>query len=216
MYTPAHFKESRLPELRRFIRTYPLGSIVTQAAGRLDANHIPLLLDPRAGPFGILRGHVARANPVWRETGPEAEVLVLFHGPDSYVSPGFYPSKQEHGKVVPTWNYAAVHARGKLKWVHDRAWLRTLVEQLTDAHEAGRPDPWRVADAPEEYVATMLDAIVGLEISISELRGKLKLSQNRSAADREGVCSGLQRSADAGAVATAGLMGEGGKGTGPA
>lgn len=214
MYTPAHFNESRLPELHEFMRKYPLGSVITQASGRLDANHIPLTLDPTIGPFGILRGHIARANPMWRGAAPEPEVLVLFQGPDSYVSPSFYPSKREHGKVVPTWNYGVVHARGTLKWVHDPKWLRALVEQLTDQHEASRPEPWRVSDAPDGYLAKMLDAIVGFEISINELSGKLKLSQNRSEADREGVRSGLEQGPDANSVATAGLMS--GKGNGSA
>lgn len=185
---------------------YPLGAVIAQVLGRIDANHVPLILDPRDGPFGILRGHIARANTLWRDTGPEPEVLVLFQGPDSYVSPSFYPSKKEHGKVVPTWNYGVVHARGKLNWVHDPKWLRALVEQLTDQHEAPRPQPWRVSDAPEEYVAKMLDGIVGFEISISELTGKLKLSQNRSEEDREGVRSGLGQGPDAKSVATAALM----------
>jgi transcriptional regulator len=207
MYTPAHFHESRLPELHKFVRRYPLGSVITQASGRLYANHIPLTLDPGIGPFGILRGHIARANPMWRDVAPEAEVLVLFQGPNSYVSPSFYPSKKDHGKVVPTWNYGVVHARGKLSWMHDPKWLRALVERLTDQHEANRSEPWRVSDAPEKYVAKMLEGIVGLEISVIELSGKLKLSQNRSEADREGVRSGLARGPGADSVATAELMG---------
>jgi transcriptional regulator len=208
MYTPAYFRESRLPELHEFMRRYPLGSVITQASGRIDANHIPLILDPAIGPFGILRGHIARANSMWRDAAPEAEVLVLFRGPDSYISPSFYPSKKEHGKVVPTWNYGVVHVRGTLKWIHDPKWLRALVEQLTDQHEASRPEPWRVSDAPEEYVTKMLDAIVGFEISINELSGKLKLSQNRSEADRDGVRTGLRQGPGANSVATAELMSE--------
>lgn len=206
MYTPAPFNESRLPELHKFMRRYPFGSVITQASGRLYANHIPFILDPGNGPFGILRGHIARANSMWRETASEAEVLVLFHGPNSYVSPSLYPSKKEHGKVVPTWNYGVVHARGTLTWIHDPKWLRALVERLTDQHEANRSEPWRVSDAPERYVAKMLESIVGLEITILELSGKLKLSQNRSDADREGVRSGLAQGPDANSVATAELM----------
>jgi len=206
MYTPAHFNESRLPALHAFMGDYPLAAVITQASGRLDANHIPLMLDPAIGPFGILRGHIARANSMWREAEPGPEVLVVFQGPGSYVSPGFYPSKKEHGRVVPTWNYGVVHARGTLKWVHDPEWLRALVEQLTDQHEAGRPEAWRVSDAPDDYVTRMLGAIVGFEIAIHELSGKLKLSQNRSEADREGVRSGLGKGGSASSVATAELM----------
>lgn len=213
MYTPTHFNESRLPELQEFMRQYPLGSVVTQASGRLEANHVPLILDAGNGPIGILRGHIARANSLWRDAKPDSEVLVLFHGPDSYVSPSFYPSKKEHGKVVPTWNYGVVHARGKINWMHDRKWLRTLVEQLTDQHEADRPEPWRVADAPDEYVTKMLDGIVGFEISITELSGKFKLSQNRSEADREGVRSGLGQGPGANSLAVARLMSEKGNGS---
>ena len=206
MYTPAHFDESRLSELHAFIKKYPLGAVITGASGNLDANHVPLILDSSSGPFGTLRGHIARANSLWRDAGPETEVLVIFQGPDSYVSPSFYPSKKEHGRVVPTWNYGVVHARGKLKVEHDPKWLRALVVQLTDQHEANRSEPWRVSDAPEEYVSKMLDAKVGLEIVVTELRGKLKLSQNRSEADREGVRRGLDQASEANAVATAALM----------
>ena len=206
MYIPAHFNESRLSELHAFINKYPFGAVITGASGHIEANHVPLILDPSSGPFGMLRGHIARANSLWRDVGSETEVLVLFQGPSSYVSPSLYPSKKEHGKVVPTWNYGVVHARGRLKWEHDPKWLRALVGQLTDQHEANQLEPWRVSDAPEEYVAKMLDAIVGLEISITELRGKLKLSQNRSESDREGVRRGLGHGPDANAVAMAALM----------
>lgn len=206
MYTPSHFNESRTIELHAFMQRHPLASVVTQSNGRLDANPVPLLLDPAVAPLGALRGHVARANPVWREITAGAEVLVLFQGPDSYVSPGFYPSKQEHGRVVPTWNYSVVHARGTIRWVHDASWLHELVGQLTDRHEAAQPRPWKVSDAPEDYVAKMIEAIVGLEISITELKGKLKLSQNRSTADREGVRTGLAQATDPRSVAVAHLM----------
>lgn len=200
LYTPAQFAESRLPVLHAFIDAYPLASIVTLAAGKVDANHVPLILDKAHGPFGRLRGHVARANPVWREVEAGSEVLVLFHGPDSYVSPGYYPSKKEHGKVVPTWNYGVVHARGRITWNHDRAWLHGLVDELTGHHEASQATPWKVSDAPDDYIGKMIDAIVGLEIPIESLVGKLKLSQNRSAEDRAGVLAGLDARAEAGSA----------------
>ena len=206
MYTPTHFEESRLPELHELMRRYPFASVIVQASGHLDANHVPLVLDPGHGPLGRLRGHIARANSMWRDIADGAEVLVLFHGPSSYISPSLYPSKQEHGKVVPTWNYGVVHARGKIAWVHDPQWLRLLVENLTDQHEAEQAVPWRVSDAPNEYVKKMLAGIVGLEISIEKLRGQMKLSQNKSEADRAGVRCGLSQRADAGSLEIARLM----------
>jgi transcriptional regulator len=207
MYCPAHFDESNPAVLQEFMRRHPLASVIALAAGRLDANHVPLALDPGHGPFGRLRGHIARANPMWREVENGAEVLVLFHGPNSYISPSFYPSKKEHGKVVPTWNYGVVHARGNIAWMHDLQQLRQLVDNLTERHERERAHPWQVSDAPDEYIRKMLTGIAGFEISIVELRGKMKLSQNRSEADRAGVSSGLSQSADPSAVAMAVLMG---------
>ena len=140
-----------------------------------------------------LRCHVARANPIWQQVSADHQVLVVFRGEEGYVSPSWYAAKQEHGKVVPTWNYAAVHAYGVATAVHDAAWLRRMVEDLTNRHEHGRPDPWQVSDAPAEYVEKLLGAIVGVEIPVTRLIGKWKLSQNRSTADRQGVVSGLER-----------------------
>jgi transcriptional regulator len=152
---------------------------------------VPLLLDADAGPLGTLRGHVARANPLWRDAAHRDEALVVFQGPQAYVSPAWYPSKAEHGKVVPTWNYVMVQARGRLRVIDDVAWLHALVTRLTATHEARRANPWAVDDAPPDYVASTLRAIVGLEIELVSLAGKWKVSQNRSAADREGVALGL-------------------------
>jgi transcriptional regulator len=206
MYTPSHFEESRITELHAFMRRHPLAALVSQAAGCLDANHVPLLIDPDHGSFGRLRGHIARANSMWRDLEAGTEVLVLFQGPNSYISPNFYPSKQEHGKVVPTWNYGVVHARGKIAWVHDPQWLRVLVTELTDQHEAGQARPWRVTDAPDEYLHKMIAGIVGFEIPIDQLRGKMKLSQNRTEPDRTGVRRGLSAQADANSVDMSDLM----------
>ena len=206
MYTPTYFEELRLPELHEFMRRHPFASIIAKEAGRIEANHVPLVLDPGHGPFGRLRGHIARANSMWRNIEAGAEVLVLFHGSHSYISPSFYPSKQEHGKVVPTWNYAVTHARGKIAWVRDSQWLRQLVENLTEQHEAEQAVPWRVSDAPDEYVRKMLEGIVGFEISIDELRGTMKLSQNKSETDRAGVRRGLSERADADSAEIARLM----------
>jgi len=193
MYLPAHFEESRPELLHALLRRHPLGLLVTQdAAGTLSANSLPFILDadPAGGP-GILRGHVARANPVWREARGDVDALVVFQGPQAYISPAFYPSKAEHGKVVPTWNYVMVQARGRFRAVDDADWLRAFVTRLTERHEAPRTQPWAVTDAPADYIATMLRAIVGIELVLTALTGKWKVSQNRSAADREGVARGL-------------------------
>jgi transcriptional regulator len=194
MYLPPHFEEKRPEVLHALLREHPLGLLMTQdAAGELAANTVPFVLDadPAGGP-GILRAHVARANPVWRDARTDRDSLVVFQGPQAYISPGFYPSKAEHGKVVPTWNYVIVQGRGRLRAVDDAPWLRAFVTRLTDRHEAAREQPWAVTDAPDDYVTSMLRAIVGIEIELGALVGKWKVSQNRSAADRDGVARGLR------------------------
>jgi len=193
MYLPKHFEESRAEVLHELIRAHPLGLLVTLTDAGLQANPVPFMLDadPAGGP-GILRAHVARANPLWRETRSDVEALVVFQGPQAYVSPSWYPSKAEHGKVVPTWNYVMVQARGTLRAVDDPAWVRAFVTRLTTRHEAVQAKPWAVADAPPDYIDATARAIVGLEITLSALVGKWKVSQNRSAADRAGVASGLR------------------------
>jgi transcriptional regulator len=201
MYLPKHFEESRIDVLHGLIRAHPLGALVTTGANGLEANHVPFEIDPDPAPFGTLRAHVARANPVWREGAGDA--LVIFQGPDIYVSPSWYPSKREGGKVVPTWNYAVVHAYGALRAIDDAAWLRAFVERLTDRHEAARPDRWHVTDAPADYVDKMLTAIVGIELPVTRLVGKWKVSQNRPAADRAGVIAGLEADGDDAARAMA-------------
>jgi transcriptional regulator len=215
MYLPAHFEEQRPEVLHTLLRAHPLGLLVTlNGAATLQANSVPFVLDadPAGGP-GILRAHVARANPLWREARGDVESLVVFQGPQAYISPSFYPSKAEHGKVVPTWNYVMVQARGTLRAIEDAAWLHAFVTRLTERHEAQRARPWAVSDAPADYIATMLSAIVGIEIVLSALTGKWKVSQNRSAADRAGVVQGLREAevAQAGAaqagVAQADLLG---------
>jgi transcriptional regulator len=203
MYLPAHFEETRVDVMHALLRRDPLGLLVTQGAGGLSANSIPFLVDPRPLPFGTLRAHVARANPLWREARTDIDSLVVFHGPQAYVSPGWYPTKAETGKVVPTWNYIMVQARGRLRIVDDPAWLHALVTRLTDTHEADRATPWKVADAPDDYITAMLRAIVGIEIEIAALAGKWKASQNRNATDRAGVVTGLAARADDDAQAMA-------------
>lgn len=193
MYTPKHFEETRAEVLHELIRAQPLGLLVTMSDAGLQANPIPFILDadPAGGP-GILRAHVARANPLWRDTRADVESLVVFQGPQAYISPGWYPSKREHGKAVPTWNYIAVQARGTLRAIDDAAWLREFVTRLTTRHEAAQAEPWAVTDAPPDFVDTMLRAIVGIELTLTALTGKWKVSQNRPAADRAGVAAGLR------------------------
>ena len=205
MYLPAHFEEKRPEVLHELLRTHPLGLLVTlNAAGELQANSLPFVLDadPAGGP-GILRAHVARANPLWREAPAQTESLVIFQGPQAYISPSFYPSKAEHGKVVPTWNYVMVQARGRLRAIEDATWLHAFVTRLTDRHESKRARPWAVSDAPADYIQTMLGAIVGIEIVLTAFTGKWKVSENRSAADRAGVVRGLRKDG----VAQAELLG---------
>ena len=192
MYLPAHFEETRTEILHALIGSHPLGTLVTlDSSGALQANTIPFLIDPGPLAHGTLRGHVARANPLWRETRGDVDALVVFQGAQSYISPGWYASKTEHGKVVPTWNYVVVQGRGRLRAIDDAAWVRALVTRLTDRFESAQPKPWAVTDAPADYIATMVGAIVGIEIELGSLVGKWKVSQNRSAADRDGVAAGL-------------------------
>ncbi|MEO8311473.1 MAG: FMN-binding negative transcriptional regulator [Caldimonas sp.] len=203
MYLPRHFAESRPQVLRDFIARHPLGLLVTQNRdGGLDANSVPFFLDEGDdGSPGVLRAHVARANPLWTSARDDVDALVVFQGPQGYVSPAWYPSKAEHGKVVPTWNYLMAQARGRLRAIDDKAWLRAFVTRLTDHHEGRRPAPWAVTDAPADFVDATLGAIVGIEIALTSLVGKWKVSQNRSAADRAGVVDGLLREHDDTALA---------------
>lgn len=191
MYLPPYFEEQRPDALERLMREHPLGMLVTLGAAGLNANPIPFIYDPAPAPFGTLRAHVARSNPVWNDFSPDIDALVLFQGPQAYVSPSWYASKKEHGKVVPTWNYMVVQAAGPLRVIEDAAWLHGLLEQLTDRHEARQSMPWKISDAPADYIAKLLDVIVGLEIPVAKLTGKRKVSQNRSQADRAGVALGL-------------------------
>jgi transcriptional regulator len=199
MYQPSHFKEERPEAIRSLIADHPLGALVTFAQGGIEGNHMPFLYDPDPAPLGTLRCHVARANPVWREFKPEVEALVMFQGPQLYVSPAWYPAKKEHGKVVPTWNYLVVHAYGPVRVMDDTEWLRRFVTRLTDRFEAERTDPWKVTDAPPEFVDSHLKAIVGIEIPVTRIAGKWKASQNRPGADRENVARELRARGDAGA-----------------
>jgi transcriptional regulator len=191
MYVPAHFALTDPEALRRVIRDRPLGILVTHGAAGLDANHLPFELAPDDGPLGTLRAHVARANPVWREVADGAPVMVVFRGVEGYVSPSWYPSKHETHRQVPTWNYEVVHAHGPLSIRDDEAYVRGVVARLTRAHEAAEPRPWKMGDAPADYLDAMLGAIVGLEVRIERIEGKAKLSQNKDARDRLGAVEAL-------------------------
>ncbi len=192
--------------MHELMRARPLATLVTLTSGGLDANHIPLHLTDTPAPFGTLRGHVARANPLWRDFAKEAEVLAIFHGPDAYITPSWYATKKETGKVAPTWNYAVVHAHGALRVFDDAAWVHTHLEALTDYHEANFPKPWAVSDAPHEFTEKLIESVVGIEIVITRLSGKWKVSQNQPAQNRAGVIEGLGGCESSDAAAMAGLV----------
>jgi transcriptional regulator len=189
MYLPKHFEQHDHAQLGALMLARPLATLITSTPDGPSADLIPLEFIADEGEHGTLRGHVARANPLWQRAGTTA--LAVFTGPEAYISPGWYASKKEHGKVVPTWNYTMVQARGVLRAVEDAAWLHALVNRLTDHHEATQAKPWHVSDAPDDYVQQMLRAIVGIQIPLTSLIGKWKVSQNRGAADRDGTAQGL-------------------------
>lgn len=195
MYEPPHFRSDDLEAQAALIRACPLGLLVSAGASGLIANPVPFLLDREPGEAGTLRAHLARANPHWRDLDGLDECLVVFQGPDRYVTPSWYATKHETGKVVPTWNYATVQARGRPRVIEDEAWLRRQIDDLTRMREAGRDAPWAVADAPPAFTAAQIRGIVGIEIPIARLTGKWKVSQNRPEADRAGVAAGLRRDA---------------------
>ncbi len=191
MYIPAHFDEPRTEVLHALIAQHPFATLITHGKGGLDANHIPFHLDPAAGSLGTLHGHVARANPVWQEVADGDEVLVVFSAGDAYISPTWYPSKHEQHKQVPSWNYRVVHAHGRVTVRDDARHVRGVVSRLTRTHEASQPVPWKMGDAPPEFIDALLQAIVGIEIEITRLAGKFKLSQNKEARDIRGAGEAL-------------------------
>lgn len=189
MYLPASFREERPGELHGLIRAHPLGTLVSHGADGLQASPLPFLLDAERGGKGFLLAHMARANPHWRSLA--GECLAIFRGPDAYVTPNWYPGKAATHKAVPTWNYAAVHVRGQVRVIDDERWLAAQAAALTAEHEERRARPWSANDAPPDFIAAQLKAIVGIEIEIAAIEGKWKMSQNRDAADRRGVAAGL-------------------------
>lgn len=204
MYNPAHFAETRPDVLHGLMAEHPFGTLVSSHEGVLDANHLPFELDTAEGALGTLRAHVARQNPLWRTLVPGQAVLVIFRGGDAYLSPSWYPSKHETHRQVPTWNYRVVHAHGTVTVHDDERQVRGLVARLTRRHEASQPVPWKMGDAPADFTDTLLKAIVGLEIRITRLEGKFKLSQNKDERDRAGAADALQRQPGAAAAAVVG------------
>jgi transcriptional regulator len=206
MYQPPHHREDRLEVQHALIRAHPLGTLVTFGNGGLTANLIPFVLDSAASPNGTLKGHLARPNRQWQDFDPAVEALVIFQGAEHYITPSWYAAKREHGKVVQTWNYAKVQVQGPLRVIDDPAWLAGQIAALTSANQPGRAEPWAVRDAPEAFIAGQVRGIVGIEIPISRIEGKWKVSQNRSEADREGVVVGLGALGDENSSAMAGLV----------
>lgn len=205
MYLPAHFKETRGDVLHALMREHPFATLVAHDGRQLTANHLPLHLISDSEPRGLLQGHLARANPLWQRAA-DADVLAIFQGPQAYVTPSWYETKRLHGKAVPTWNYVVVQARGRLRVIDDAAWLRQQMHALVTSHEAAFAEPWAIADAPPDYIDGMLKAVVGIEIAITELTGKWKVSQNQPAGNRAGVVAGLRQRGAENASAMAELV----------
>lgn len=206
MYIPKYHEQPDIDAVYSLIETYPLGAWVCPSVDGLIANHVPFLLDRSRGRFGTLLGHVSRANPVWQQLLESGQSVVMFQGPQSYISPGWYPGKSEHGKVVPTWNYTVAHAHGVPRAVHDKVWLLDLLSRLTAKNEASQKMPWKVADAPADFIDKLLAAVVGIEMPIDKLIGKLKVSQDEALQDRNGTVAALKAAGTENAVAMASLV----------
>lgn len=206
MYQPSYHREDRLAVHHALIRAYPLGTMITDGANGIEGNPVPFILDDQVGPNGLLKAHIARANSQWRNFDKRREALVVFMGPQTYISPSWYVTKQETGKVVPTWNYACVHVYGHVHVIDDRDWLLAQIRALTDLEERDRPNPWSLDDAPLAYINAMVEAIIGIEIPINRIEGKWKVSQNRNEADRAGVIAGLTETGDETDLAMADLV----------
>lgn len=206
MYIPKPFEAPDIRVMHDLIRAYPLATLVTSSQNALNANHIPVHPTETPKPYGSLRGHISRANPLISELTEVNESLAVFHGPNAYISPSRYASKKEHGKVVPTWNYATVHAYGVIRVVDDADWLLDQLEALTDSNEASFPEPWAVADAPADFTEKLMESIMGIEMTITKLIGKWKISQNQPRQNRDGVIAGLTARNSSGTSAMAELI----------
>ena len=193
MYIPKANEENRVSVMQALMVSQPLATLVTLGASGLFASHIPMIFEDDGSEFGLLKGHISRGNAQWHDFVPTVDALAIFSGHQHYISPNWYPGKIEHGKEVPTWNYAVVHAYGSLKAIEDEQWLLTFLNRLTDVHEASSPVPWKVSDAPADFIQTLLHGIVGLELPIRRLEGKWKVSQNRTEEERKGVIEGLAK-----------------------
>ena len=204
MYIPPHFEQADIEVMHELIRNRPFATLVTLGSDGINANHIPLHLVPEPKPFGVLRGHVARSNPIWRDLASDVDTLAIFHGPDAYISPSWYATKQETGKVVPTWNYAVVHAYGSLRIIDDASWVRSQMEDLTTYHEAAFPVPWALSDAPGDFTKKLIETVIGIEMVITRLSGKWKVSQNQPS-----VIQGLNASGQSEAISMASLVNAG-------
>jgi len=196
MHVPSKFKETNLDVLLKLVQAHPLGTWIVLKDQKLDVNHIPFYVDTTKGEFGILKGHVSVANPIWKSLSTASESKIVFQGPETYITPSWYQSKQDHGKVVPTWNYVVVHASGHPIAVRDESWLLAHLTELTDRQESSRNEPWAVSDAPEDFVAQMLKGIVGIQMPIESITGAWKTSQNRKPSDKRTVINGLTENGD--------------------
>lgn len=194
------FIEERVDVMHELIDAYSFGILIAHEGGEISINHLPFVLHRELSENGTLRAHMAKGNPLWKGFDEGSDVVVIFQGPHHYISPSWYASKAEHGKVVPTWNYATVHVKGALKLIDDPDWLITQIGSLSDIHEAGRDDPWKVTDAPDKYIRGQMKGIIGLEIEIAELTGKWKMSQNKNDADKAGIFAGLENDGDENAL----------------
>ncbi len=206
MYIPKYFEETNIATLHGLMKAHTLAALVTSADAELAVNHLPLLIYSEDGEFGTLRGHVARANPLWRQFTGTTAAVAIFQGPHSYISPSWYPSKHTDGKQVPTWNYAVVHAHGRPRIIEDANWLYAHLNEMTDEHESTQALPWKVSDAPKEFTDKLLNAIVGIEMPIMRIEGKWKVSQNRAKGDRLGVAADLTSRGDNQSQAMASLV----------
>ncbi|WP_422491215.1 FMN-binding negative transcriptional regulator [Endozoicomonas sp. ALE010] len=206
MHIPSKFKEVNLGKLHSFIQEYPLGTLIVSAENTLDADHIPFYLQRQENEQVILQSHIAKANPLWKKVVDGEEALLIFHGPNAYISPNLYPSKKETGKAVPTWNYSVVHVRGRVFFKHESNWILQLLNKISDFHELNQNLPWSVSDAPAEFTKKLVNAVVGLEFVIDDIVGNFKLSQNKTASDYSGVVNGLASSKNSSDISVARQM----------
>ena len=206
MYTPKHFEEPRIEVMHELMRAHPFATLVTLSSGGLNANHIPLYLTDDSSPFGTLQGHLARSNSMWSDFATDVEALAIFQGSDAYITPSWYATKKETGKAVPTWNYTVVHAYGPLRVIDDASWVRAHLDTLTTHHEAAFPEPWAVSDAPHDFTEKLIEAVVGIEIAVTRLSGKWKVSQNQPPQNQAGVIRGLSASGARDAAPMAALV----------